>query len=75
MGQFLKIKLTIKRIEFDYEKSTYNTNQIKKFCLNKLQIYQVPTYYFKIDKIPKNKMNKLNMIEIKKIVTNKLKIN
>ena len=63
------------RICLLYEKSTYNTNQIKKFCLNKLQIYQVPTYYFKIDKIPKNKMNKLNMIEIKKIVTNKLKIN
>lgn len=61
------------RICLIYEKSIYSENQIKKFCLKNLQVYQIPTYYFEVDRIPKNKMNKLNMVEIKKIAINKLK--
>ena len=53
----------------------YSISQIRNYCLKNLQIYQLPAYYFKVDKIPKNKMDKINMVEVKKIVTNKLRKN
>ena len=63
------------RICLLFVKNIFDTNKIKKFCLKNLHVYQIPTYYLKVDKIPKNKMNKLNMTEINKIITSKLNKN
>ncbi len=63
------------RICLVFQSNKYNVNNIRNFCFKNLSVYQIPTYFFKLNKIPRNKMKKLNMIEIQKIITKKLTFN
>ena len=63
------------RICLLFKSNKFNASFIKNFCFKNLPIYQIPTYILKINRIPKNKMKKLNMVEIKKFIYKKLNIN
>jgi len=52
------------RICILYEEKKLNINELKKKCFKTLPTYQLPTYYFKINNIPKNSMGKLDMKKI-----------
>ena len=52
------------RICLLYRKKNTSVSFIRNFCFKNLQSYQIPTYIFKVDSIPKNNMGKINMGEI-----------
>ena len=62
------------RICLVFESKKHDVNYIRNFCFKNLSLFQVPTYIFKLNKIPRNKMKKLNMIEIRKIINTKLNL-
>tara|TARA_B100001250_G_C19799196_1_gene790159 strand:- start:3 stop:1433 length:1431 start_codon:yes stop_codon:yes gene_type:complete len=46
--------------------------QIKTFCFKNLPLLQIPTYFIKTSVIPRNKMGKLNMKLIDKLIETKI---
>ena len=62
------------RICLLFSKLDKSESYVRNYCYKKLPPYQLPTYIYKINKIPRNKMGKLNMIEIKKFIDVKTKI-
>ena len=73
---YIETKMSVNpRICLLFKSNKFNASFIKKFCFKNLPIYQIPTYILKINRIPKNKMKKLNMVEIKKFIYKKLNIN
>ncbi len=63
------------RICLLFQSKRHNINYLRNFCFKNLSTYQIPTYFLKLNEIPRNKMKKLNMVEIQKIITKKLAFN
>lgn len=55
---------------YSHKKNTNIDHAIKKYCLYNLASFQIPRHYIKLDKIPKNKMGKLDKSMIDKILKN-----
>ena len=47
-----------------YQEKKLSINELKKESFKTLPVYQIPTYFFKINNIPKNSMGKLDMKKV-----------
>ena len=48
------------------------STKIRNYCMNNLSSFQIPRFYMNINKLPKNKMGKIDRELVKKIVIDKL---